>query len=287
MTPEYVFKGRNQPLTEWQTDANGRVHTLFSGCSDGQNVDVLVDTYLTEVGSDDGYTTFATNLHWAGVQYRVAIGDKPFLDITSLSSGIRFPVPTGTGRLAIEVQYRYIALTEAPGGGVLQGGAIFGYTGSHDGSGSALVTATIDMLNPYVPPPPPSCSITSYPRSVDLGRLHTSQLRNVGDRGPAHGFSWGYSCNDSVSSAEVRYSADGIIDANAGTFAVTGGAKGIGLEVRRGVNGSSEGTPVKFNSPYRLGTRNVTERMSVRYVRTGEVTAGDANGSLKIRLDYY
>lgn len=283
VSPEYVFEGRYQPIIPWQADSLGRSRVMFSHCVGGEDLHITISPFPEPIGKHAGFMTYATSHDWVGVQYRVAIADGPFLDIDSFDSGFNYTVPSGNTQVVIQVQFRYIALTGVQEAGYLDPDAIFMYSGA----GGALVSASEDAVSPYEPPPLPSCSFKSFKRSIDLGRLHTSQLRNVGDKGPAHEFSWGYTCNESVSSAEVRYGADSIIDANAGLFAVTGGAKGVALEVRRGVTGSSEGVPVKFNSSYRLGTGSPTERMLVRYVRTGDVTAGDANGNLKILLDYY
>lgn len=127
--------------------------------------------------------------------------------------------------------------------------------------------------------------------TVNLGQVAAEDFESIGSTSTAKEFSWTTQCDPSTpQTVDVTYtSLTAVTDAQLGRAAVSGGARGIEFEVRRAVTpGTPDGTPVAFGSAYDLGssTANPGETLSVRYVRTGALSSGRADGGITIKLDY-
>lgn len=257
--------------------------TLATGCTRG----VYSVAATTDIGTASGDQTFVTHstdgdATGFGVQYRI-IGDSTE-NLTSSGASVSKSIASGTS-LTVGIEYRYIRLGTL-GVTELSDDPLLSFT--INGGSSGTVTAGIDKLFPPPPPPPdPNCSISAS--NVNMGTLHTAQLPRVGSGGPARRFSWSYSCNSTVSSATLSYSSDTVIDADQGTFGIskgTGNATGVAFALRRGVTSTTEGTPVNFGSSYTGSRSGGTESMLVRYYRTGDMSAGRADGSIKVTVTF-
>ncbi|MFL4595971.1 hypothetical protein ACJ6WI_01710 [Stenotrophomonas maltophilia] len=272
-------------ITSWATMGSLEVMTA---CVPNVEVTLTGTVNAVPVGTHGGYTTYETDDWRFGIQYRYTLaGVQEDLDPAGFVANVTASSQRPYIGMALNVRYVQLA-DQLPTGVLLSPHVPITYVGSNGATGTGQANVQVIQLYQYVPPPPPSCSVTSYPRSVSLGSAHATRLRKEGDATTPVRFLWSYGCNAEVSDAWVTYDADNIYEADKGTIKPRGGAGGGIMEVRRNVTSTNAGTPVKFGTQIRPGRAGATEQMSVRYIRTADpLNAGVADGTLKIKLEYY
>lgn len=295
----WVYTNVGEPLMHWG-DVWGAVATapirLYSACTPGRHQDIHFSPDLAYAGYEvDGAAVFQVGLQ-LGVQFRIRVNDGrswgAYQNVGESGIQLRSYPGEVTRDLLVEIQYRYIAVTE-PSGSRLYADAFSWIFDNRTDSALSLSRGTLEHhIDKFVPPPAPSCSFTaSPPADVPLPEGHAVQLRNPGDSSAPASFSWRFSCNTTAHGAKVIYTpttnysglATGRMEIERGGDA----AEGVEIEVRRATSASATKVPVRFGYSYEPG-RSGTEYLDARYVRTtGDLKAGTANAGLKIELDAY
>lgn len=288
---------RGDVVLDWQDVRRG----FFGNCAAGATAEIEFTPTLEYAEDIDGVPTFyGPNGTDLGVQIYIeghgAVG----------TGGAKVPVAaewnSGVGMYAIslEVSHRIVALqtinrsasTGYMGGALEVGDRTFGHVMYDLEFDDYSITK-----NTYT-----SCSFTSEPGDVPVPSTHISVLRNEGDMGKEHAFSFGWSCfignvpGESTGGDFYLSSPNG--SGTDGRLATEGSATGVDMLVTLTDNKNNK-VPALFDgdwysnhSGFSVPGEGVgvsgTQQMQVRFIRNSDpLNAGDASAEMTIHLDVY
>lgn len=301
-TQALTDNGMNQPMSAWLTS---NLAFPFYGCSGAMTLSLDLVATLPVVGTYDGRSVYATNVPGLGIQLATMVlfgnstnpWERPpvYYDghqTIRAAGNVGGPNTAYPGRAVTRKLVRYIKIGDVSVSNALSVNVKIGTdTTLPVGASTGSTVSSDTYINAVLQTPPPVCSVqVTGGNTVNLGAVSPRVFANIGDASPAKPFSWRSVCSSGTPrTVYVTYAATNpVTDAAQGRMAVTGGAQGIELQVFRGVAGGSAGTPVAFGTTYTLGSTatNPGEDMSVRYVRTGTVGVGRAQGGMQVNLSY-
>ena len=283
----------NGELTPWTSI--GRIQ-LFHACATGLNKRLFGSgapgtgqNFPGDGATGGDYTIYATGVPGIGAVFRQR-DTTPFVVRTSydavLFSG------TAPTTLGAEHLIKLVKTGDITPGSYTTSPKQMGRHWSLNGTvRSTDVLAWVGAFQLSVDGPPCTLSMT-HGSTVDLGDVAPSSLPAVGSSSPSRAFGWTSQCDATLPTlVDATYtSITPVVDASQGLLAVTGGATGIVFEVRRAVGtGNPAGVPVHFGMPYPMGStseRILGDSLSVRYLRTGDLGPGIANGGITVTLSY-
>lgn len=164
--------------------------------------------------------------------------------------------------------------------------------------GSATDSAYIKIAQTQITVAATGCTVQSGAnRVIDMGNVSTGSLPSVGSQSPAKSTSIGLSCDTgihvaaTISDQSNTANTSNIIGLTSGST-----AKGIGIQafyngsstpVSLGPDDSSKGNTNQFSiADISTQGQSVTVPLAFRYVRTGDMTAGTANGLVGVTFSY-
>jgi|GEM_PF-1995627 len=189
------------------------------------------------------------------------------------------------------LQVRFVRMGPLAAGWVDFPGIFIG-TDTIAGAGELQVSYGVHLDPSRILLPAARCNLAyGAGTAINLGTIPSTDMDSIGAGSALHAFDWVVSCVGGLNrTVKVTYeSLTPVTDAAAGRAQIAGTASGVELEVRRGISaGQPEGVPVAFGTTVPLGNswERLTERMAVRLVRVGNISAGTVTGGININVSY-
>ncbi|WP_434211943.1 fimbrial protein [[Pseudomonas] boreopolis] len=271
--------------------------TLYSRCWASVPIPISIEGFGAYLGEMSGYPTFASPDKRIGmqIQYKYNNADgggwTGWQNVTQNLTYINIQPEGGMRDALVRMDFRVrLVALERISENITLFSALTGIIKAHIFGDYRDDTYAPRWQEIHVETPrAASCRFRTLPagNKVDIEPVSVMFLRNPGDVSRSTPFSWSYTCdpgNEGHSGmAGITYGAvTTVTDGANGRMAVTGGAKGVDLQVLRKTG--STVTPIVFGNRYRTPP-TATEDLEVRYYRTTDpLVPGAANGGLTIEL---
>lgn len=279
--------------------------TYLEGCTPDQTGSLTISAAEVSIGSQGGYSTYATSNPNIGMQVRYLYPERRGVNGSAIWSSWRGLTEAGetptvvthagahpyTEYVMVRIELRLIALNDISGDQRVERTQILQVT--DESWGTSLHQKLFDAFDLWEPRAA-KCEFITFPSKVTLPDAYSMKLHKEGALSDPATFTWRWSCKAGnlghSGQGDFKYQAlTSVADPNSGRMAVTGGAKGVDLLLTT-TRGGSSGTyvPVRFDRWYggSLGTSG-TESLQVRYVRNADpdLVIGQANAGVRIVLE--